>query len=74
VIYLGISFALQGTRENLTLAVGKSVVALFVYYILLIGGQKIAYNSDMHPAMAVWFGDVMLFIAGTWFFFKTSKK
>lgn len=74
VIYLGISFALQGTRENLTLAVGKSVVALFVYYILLIGGQKIAYNSDLHPAVSVWFGNVVLFLAGTWFFFKTAKK
>lgn len=74
VIYLGISFALQGTRENLTLAVGKSVVALFLYYILLIGGQKIAYSSDMHPAIAVWFGDVVLFLAGTLFFFKTAKK
>ena len=74
VIYMGISFALQGTRENLTLAVGKSVLALFAYYILLIGGQKIAYNSDMNPAFAVWFGNVVLFLLGTWFFFKTAKK
>jgi len=74
VIFLGISFALQGTRENLALGVGKSVVALFVYYILLIGGQKIAYNSGMHPAFAVWFGDVVLLIAGTWLFIQTAKK
>lgn len=74
VIFLGISFALQGTRENLAIGVGKSVVALFVYYILLIGGQKIAYNSSMHPAYAVWFGDMVLFIAGTWLFFQTAKK
>lgn len=74
VIFLGISFALQGTRENLAVGVGKSVVALFVFYILLIGGQKIAYNSSMHPAIAVWFGDLVLFIAGTWLFMKVSQK
>ena len=74
VIFLGISFALQGTRENLALGVGKSVVALFVYYILLIGGQKIAYNSPLHPAFAVWFGDVFLFIAGVWFFIRTARQ
>jgi lipopolysaccharide export system permease protein len=74
VIFLGISFALQGTRENLAVGVGKSVIALFVYYILLIGGQKIGYNSSIHPAFAVWFGDVVLFIAGGWLFFQTAKK
>jgi len=74
VIFLGISFALQGTRENLALGVGKSVIALFIYYILLIGGQKIAYNSSLHPAYAVWFGDVILFIAGGWLFYQTAKK
>lgn len=74
VIFLGISFALQGTRENLAVGVGKSVVALFIYYILLIGGQKIGYNSSIHPAFAVWFGDVVLFIAGGWLFFQTAKK
>jgi len=74
VIFLGISFALRGTRENLAAAVGKSVATLFIYYILLIGGQKIAYNSLMHPAYAVWFGDVVLLLAGTWLFIQTSKK
>ncbi|MEA3287516.1 MAG: LptF/LptG family permease [Candidatus Marinimicrobia bacterium] len=74
VIFLGISFALQGSRENLAVGVGKSVVALFIYYILLIGGQKIAYNSSIHPAYAVWFGDVVLFMAGTWLFIQTAKK
>lgn len=74
VIFLGISFALQGTRENLAVGVGKSVIALFVYYILLIGGQKIAYNSSLHPAFAVWFGNVILFIAGGILFYQTAKK
>lgn len=74
VIFLGISFALQGTRENLAVGVGKSVVALFIYYILLIGGQKIGYNSSIHPAFAVWFGDAVLFIAGSWLFYQTAKK
>jgi len=74
VIFLGISFALQGTRENLAVGVGKSVIALFVYYILLIGGQKIAYNSSLHPAFAVWFGNVVLFIAGGILFYQTAKK
>lgn len=74
VIFMGISFALQGTRENLALGVGKSVVALFVYYILLIGGQKIAYNSSMHPAIAVWFGDVFMLAVGVYLFLQTSKK
>ncbi|MBL7026165.1 MAG: LptF/LptG family permease [Candidatus Marinimicrobia bacterium] len=74
VIFLGISFALQGTRENLAVGVGKSVIALFIYYILLIGGQKVGYNSSMHPAFAVWFGNVVLFIAGGWLFYQTAKK
>ncbi len=74
VIFLGISFALQGTRENLAIGVGKSVLALFIYYFLIVGGQKIAYNSSMHPAFAVWFGDVVLFAVGTWLFIRTSKK
>ncbi|NQV41993.1 MAG: YjgP/YjgQ family permease [Candidatus Marinimicrobia bacterium] len=74
VIFLGISFALQGTRENLAVGVGKSVIALFIYYILLIGGQKIGYNSSMHPAFAVWFGNVVLFIIGGWQFYQTAKK
>ncbi len=74
VIFLGISFALQGTRENLALGVGKSVIALFVYYILLIGGQKIAYNSSLYPVFAVWFGNIVLFISGTWLFSQTAKK
>jgi len=74
VIFLGISFALQGTRENLALGVGKSVASLFVYYILLIGGQKIAYTSSLHPAFPVWFGNVVLFLAGLWLFRRTAKK
>jgi len=74
VILMGISFALQGTRENLALGVGKSVVALFVYYIFLIGGQKIAYNSSMHPAIAVWFGNVVMLLVGIYLFTQTAKK
>ena len=74
VVLMGISFALQGTRENLALGVGKSVVALFVYYIFLIGGQKIAYNSSMHPSIAVWFGNVVMLLVGIYLFSQTAKK
>lgn len=73
-IFLGISFALQGTRENLAPAVGKSIFALFIYYILIMGGKKVGNNLTFHPAWAVWFGDVFLFVVGSLLFWRTSKR
>lgn len=73
-IFLGISFALQGTRENLAQAVGKSIVALFVYYILLIGGQKFAQKSDLPIVLSVWFGNGVLLLAGLVLFLRTARK
>jgi len=73
-IFLGIPFALQGTRENLSLAVGKSIVALFIYYILLIGGQKFAYKTSAPVAISVWFGDVVFFLTGLVLFIRQARK
>jgi|FLOH01.1.fsa_nt_gi lipopolysaccharide export system permease protein len=73
-LLLGISFAIGGSRENLASAVGKSIVVLFVYYILIIGGQKVGHSSSMHPAISVWFGNVFFLLLGSILFFKTSKE
>ena len=73
-IFLGVSFALQGTRENFAQAVGKSIAALFIYYILLIGGQKVAYRTTLPPSVAVWFGDVVVLLAGLYLFIRTARK
>ena len=72
-IFLGISFALQGTRENIAPAVGKSIFALFVYYIFLMGGKKLANGVTFHPAYAVWAGNVLFLLVGSLLFWRTSK-
>lgn len=73
-IFLGISFALQGTRENLAPAVGKSIFALFIYYIFIMGGKKVGNSATFHPAYAVWAGNFIFLMAGSILFWRTAKR
>jgi len=73
-IFLGISFALQGSRENLAPAVGKSIFALFIYYIFIMGGKKVGNSASFHPAYAVWAGNFILLFVGSFLFWRTSKR
>jgi len=73
-ILWGIPLALKGTRTSLSSAVGKSILLLFTYYLLLIGGKKIGYNADSYPACYVWFGDIFLGITGLWRFWREAEE
>jgi lipopolysaccharide export system permease protein len=63
-VLMGSPIAIRLGRSGMNTAIGLSVLVFLVYYVCLIGGEKLADRQIVSPRVAMWSPNVLFGIAG----------
>jgi lipopolysaccharide export system permease protein len=63
-VLIGIALALRFPRGGIGLVIGGSLVIFAFFYICLTAGEGLADRNIVTPAVAMWFPNVLLAVAG----------
>lgn len=62
---IGIPLGLSIRRSSGTLGFGMSLLLVFIYYVLLIGGESLALRGYLPVNLALWMANIVLFFVGS---------
>jgi len=71
---LAIPLGLQPVRAVRSRGLAVSLVVILVYYLLLTGGDALAANGILPPAVAIWLPDVLLGLCGIVLFVRAARE
>jgi lipopolysaccharide export system permease protein len=63
-VLLGPPLALRFPQAGVGFVVAASAVIFFVYWVGIVGGESLADRGAADPALTMWFGNVVFFLAG----------
>lgn len=64
--FIGIPLATTLKRGGKGFSTGVSIVAIFVYYLFLILGLTLAEKGTLPAHFALWLGNILCLLVGTW--------
>jgi lipopolysaccharide export system permease protein len=73
-VLLGAPIALRFPRGGVGLVIGASLVVFALYYVCLIGGESLADDLKVPPAIAMWAANTLFTIAGIVLFVRMGKE
>ena len=72
-VLVGGPLGIRAHRGGLGVGVGFSIVFFVIYYLFLIGGEKLADRGYLPPAVAMWAANVLLGLLGIVLVVRTSR-
>jgi lipopolysaccharide export system permease protein len=73
-VLLGIPMAVSTGRSGRGVSLTLALVVYVVYYLCLLGGEKIADRGLVNPALAMWYGNIMLTAVGVVLFVRCVRE
>lgn len=73
-VLLGAPIALRFPRGGVGLVIGASLVVFALYYVCLIGGESLADDLKLPPAVAMWAANGVFTIVGGILFLRMGKE
>jgi lipopolysaccharide export system permease protein len=73
-VLIGSPLAVRVGRSGMNMAIGLSILVFLVYYICLIGGEKLADRQFVSPMVAMWLPNVIFGIAAVFFIRLASAE
>lgn len=73
-VLLGAPLAIRSGRKGMTMAIAFSIFFFLVYYVFLIGGEKLADRRLLDPWLAMWLPNQLLFAAALLLIRSTVKE
>jgi lipopolysaccharide export system permease protein len=73
-VLIGSPIALRMGRSGMNMAIGLSILVFLVYYICLIGGEKLADRQIISPVFAMWVPNVVFGIASAFLIRRASME
>jgi lipopolysaccharide export system permease protein len=74
LLLVGVPLAVVLKRGGRTFGFGITIVVLFLYYFLLIGGLTLAEKSILPPMMALWMANFVCLVAGGFLIKRMLKE
>ncbi len=72
--FIGVPLGIQNERSGKGAGFTMSIAVILVYYVVLSAGRILGERGLIHPAAAVWLPNLLFFIAGLYFFRKSSRE
>jgi len=72
-VLLGLPLGLMTGRGGRTGGLSLSLAIIFLYYVLLTAGEKLAIDGRLTPFLAMWGPDILLTAAGLVLFFRSER-
>jgi lipopolysaccharide export system permease protein len=73
-VLLGIPMAVSTSRSGRGVSITLAMVVYLVYYLCLVGGEKVADRGLLDPALAMWSGNLVLTVAGVILFARSVRE
>lgn len=73
-VLLGAPLAIRSGKRGMTISIGFSILLFLVYYIFLIGGEKLADRRLMEPWLAMWLANIIFFVVAVIILRQTSRE
>jgi lipopolysaccharide export system permease protein len=71
---LGIPMAVSTSRSGKGVSIGLAMAVYLVYYLCLVGGEKLADRGLLHPVPAMWTGNALLLAVGLPLFLHAVRE
>ncbi|MEN6310049.1 MAG: LptF/LptG family permease, partial [Acidobacteriota bacterium] len=72
-VLLGLPLGLMTGRGGRTGGLSLSLAIIFLYYVLITAGEKLAIDGRTTPFLAMWGPDILLTAAGIALFFRSER-
>jgi len=73
-VLIGIALALRFPRGGIGLVIGASLVIFALFYVSLTAGEQLADRGVISPALAMWFPNAVVLIAGILGLVRVNKE
>ena len=73
-VLLGAPLAIRSGRKGMTMSIGFSILFFLVYYIFLIGGEKLADRRIVVPWISMWLPNIVLLAAALLLVHNTVRE
>jgi len=73
-VLLGIPMAVTTARSGRGISVSLALAVYLIYYLFLIGGEKISDRGRLDPLIAMWLANITLTIIGIPVFVRTVRE
>jgi len=71
---LGIPMAVTTSRSGRGVSISLAMAVYLVYYLCLVGGEKLSDRGLLDPALAMWSGNLILLAVGIPLFFRSVRE
>ena len=73
-VLLGIPMAVTTSRSGKGVSVSLALITYLVYYLFLVGGEKLADRGKLDPIIAMWSANIFLTAVGIPLFVRTVRE
>jgi lipopolysaccharide export system permease protein len=73
-VLLGAPLAIRSGKKGMTMAIGLSIVMFLVYYVFLIGGEKLADRELVAPWLSMWIANIILGVIALVLLRQTARE
>jgi lipopolysaccharide export system permease protein len=73
-VLLGAPLAIRMGRSGMNMAIGLSLLFFLVYYVCLIGGEKLADRGLASPFLAMWAPNIIFGISAVLLLRKAARE
>ena len=71
---LGVPMAVTASRSGRGVSISLAIVVFLVYYLFLVGGEKMADRGRLDPMLSMWGANLFLLVVGIPIFIKTVRE
>ncbi len=71
---LGVPMAVTSSRSGKGVSISMAIAVFLIYYLFLVGGEKLADRGRLSPFFAMWNANFALLIIGIPIFLRTVKE
>lgn len=73
-VLVGSPLAIRMGRSGMNMAIGLSILFFLVYYVCLIGGEKLADRGIVSPVVAMWSPNIIFFVLAIVLLRKAARE
>lgn len=73
-VLMGAPLAIRSGKKGMTMAIGFSILFFLIYYICLIGGEKLADRDFVSPWLAMWAPNIIFLAAAVLLIRSTARE
>jgi lipopolysaccharide export system permease protein len=73
-VLLGAPLAIRSGKKGMTMSIGFSILFFLIYYIFLIGGEKLADRRFIVPWLSMWLPNITLFLIAGFLIHSTVRE